>query len=66
MAGATEKARNITLDELISTATRSSVKTFRDLSPELNERFVPPKIWVGIWIDTAENFKSLGTDVGNP
>jgi hypothetical protein len=57
-----DKARSITLDELITTATRSSIKTFRELEPKLK---LPPKIWVGIWIDPTEIFKDLGTNVPN-
>lgn len=65
-----EKARSITLDELITTASRSTLKTYRELTADsAGKRLIPPKIWVGIWIDPSEQFKQLtdlGTDVGNP
>lgn len=65
MNGDVEKARNITLHELISTASRSTIESYRELAPELGRKFVPPKIWVGIWIDTAEMFANRGFDAGH-
>jgi len=59
-----EKARNITLDELISTASRSTLKTFRELEPQFGDLKVPPKIWIGIWIDPSEIFQKLGPNAG--
>lgn len=56
------KARSITLDDLVSTATRSAIKTYRENDLDLK---IPPRIWVGIRIEPAD-LKELGTDVGNP
>lgn len=60
-----ERPQTITLDGLISTATTSVARTWEEqkLGPRLK---VPPKIWVGIWID-FENLAGsrFGTDVGN-
>ncbi len=60
------KARTITLDELITTASRSSFQAYRELIPKTGGKvLVPPKIWVGIWIDPSELFGDLASRVGN-
>jgi hypothetical protein len=51
---ADDKARTITLDDLITTATTSTLRTIRTQVPDLKGKFVPPKIWVGIWIDPTD------------
>lgn len=49
-----ERPQNVTLESLISTATVTVARTWEEqrLGPRLR---VPPRIWVGIWID-FDNF----------
>jgi|GEM_PF-5431962 len=57
------RPRSITLDDLVTSASRAAMKTFKEMDPDLK---IPPRIWVGIRIDPGDVFKEIGTDVGNP
>lgn len=64
MAQESTRPQNITLDDLIATSTRSVARSLREEG--FDKLRVPPKIWVGIWVDYEKVFQQLGTDVGNP